>query len=117
MIYQLKRKATILLLLPQIKKKKKKQLTNSNSSSDSSCSDSDFEFEYILVKRKPKQQYISNQKRWGGEDSNHEITPKEPESESDKSETIEQPTGPKQDRRPNQIFTYDTLGKPSYHNT
>ena len=49
--------------------------------------------------------------------SNHEITPKEPESESDKSETIEQSTGPKQDRRPNQIFTYDTLGKPSYHNT
>ena len=66
MIYQLKRKATILPLIPQIKKKKKKQLTNSNSSSDSSCSDSDFEFEYILVKRKPKQQYISNQKRWGG---------------------------------------------------
>ena len=64
MIYQLKRKATILPLLPQIKKKKK--VTNSNSSSDSSCSDSDFEFEYILVKIKPKQQYISNQKRWGG---------------------------------------------------
>ena len=53
----------------------------------------------------------------GGEDSNQEITPKEPESESDKSETIEQPTRPKRNRRPKQIFTYDTLGKPSYHNT
>ena len=50
----------------------------------------------------------------GGEDSNHEITPKEPESESDKSETIEQPNRPKRNRRPKQIFTYDTLGKPSY---
>ena len=36
-----------------------------------------------------------------GEDSNHEITPKEPESESDKSETTEQLTRIKQNRRPN----------------
>ena len=53
----------------------------------------------------------------GGEDSNHETTPKEPESENDRSETIEQPTRLKRNRRLKQIFTYDTLGKPSYHNT
>ena len=96
---------------------KPNKITNSNSSSDSSCSDSDSEFEYVLVKRKPKQQYISNRREVRGEDSNQEITPKEPESEIDKSETIEQPTRPKRNRKPKQIFTYDTLGKPSYHNT
>ena len=42
--------------------RKPKKITNSNSSSDSLCSDSDSEFEYVLVKRKPKQQYISNQR-------------------------------------------------------
>ena len=41
---------------------KPKKLANSNSSSDSSCSDSDSELEHVLVKRKPKQQYISNQR-------------------------------------------------------
>ena len=45
--------------------RKSKKLTISNSSSDSSCSDSNAEFDYVLVKRKPKQQYISNQ-RGGG---------------------------------------------------
>ena len=98
----------------QNKKKKQKKKTNSNNSSDSSCYDSDSEFEYVLVKRKPKQQYISNQR--GREDCNQEITSKKPESGSDKSETIEQATRPKQNRRPKQVFTYDTLGKPSYHN-
>ena len=93
--------------------RKPKKITSSNSSSDSSCSDSDSEFEYVLVKRKPKQKYVSNQ-RGVGEYSNHEITTKEPESESDKSETIEQPNKPKRNRRTKQIFTYDTLGKPSY---
>ena len=38
--------------------RKPKKITSSNSSSDSSCSDSDSEFEYVLVKRKPKKQYI-----------------------------------------------------------
>ena len=52
--------------------RKPKKITNSNSSSDSSCSDSDSKFEYVLLKRKPKQQYISNQR--GVEDSNQEIT-------------------------------------------
>ena len=93
---------------------KPKKLTNSNSSSDGSHSDSDSEFEYVLVKRKPKQQYISNQR---GGDSNHEITPKELESESDKSETIELHSRPKRNRRPKRIFTYDNLGTPSYRNT
>ena len=41
--------------------RKPKKLTNSSSSSDSSCSDTDSEFEYVLVRRKPKLQYISNQ--------------------------------------------------------
>ena len=98
-----------------ISNRKPKKLTNSSSGSDSSCSDSNSEFEYVLVKTKPKQLYISNQRE--GEDSNHEITPKEPKSESDKSETIEQPTRRKRNRRPKEIFTYYTLGKPSYHNT
>ena len=42
----------------------------------------------------------------GEEDSNHEVTPKEPELESDKSEIIEQATRPRRNRRPKQIFTY-----------
>ena len=73
MTYQLKHKAPILPLVPQIENQKIK-ITNSTSSSDSSCSDSDSKFEYVLVKRKSKRQYISNQR--GGEDSNQEITPK-----------------------------------------
>ena len=42
--------------------RKPKKLTNSNSSSDSSSFDTDSDFKYVLVKRKPKQQYISNQR-------------------------------------------------------
>ena len=45
-----------------------------------------------------------------GDGNNHEIISNKPESEGDTSETIE-PT------RPKQIFIYDTLGKPPYHNT
>ena len=37
---------------------KPKKLTSSNSSSDSSCSNINSELEYVLVKRKPKKQYI-----------------------------------------------------------
>ena len=37
---------------------KPKKLTSSSSSVDSSCSNFDSEFEYVLVKRKPKKQYI-----------------------------------------------------------
>ena len=58
--------------------RKLKTVANRNSSSESSCSNSDSEFEYVLVKRKPKQQYISNQIqiKGGGRDvdSNHENT-------------------------------------------
>ena len=42
--------------------RKLKKIAKSYSSSDSSCSDSDSEFEYVLVKRKTKQQYSSNQR-------------------------------------------------------
>ena len=52
-----------------------------------------------------------------GKDSNQAITPREPESESDKSEMIQQTTRPKRNRRPKQTFTYDILGKPSYQRT
>ena len=42
--------------------RKLEKIAKSYSSSDSSCSDSDSEFEYVLVKRKTKQQYSSNQR-------------------------------------------------------
>ena len=42
--------------------RKLKKIAKSYSSSDSSCCDSDSEFEYVLVKRKTKQQYSSNQR-------------------------------------------------------
>ena len=45
--------------------RKPKKLTNSSSSSDSSCSDSNSEFEHVFVKRKPKQQVISDHRGWG----------------------------------------------------
>ena len=50
-----------------------------------------------------------------GEDSNHEIILNEPEPESDTPKSIEQPTRPKQNRGPKQIFTYNNLGKPPCH--
>ena len=46
-------------------------------------------------KKKTQKTIYLKSKRGGGEDSNHEIAPKQPESEYDKSETIEQPTRPK----------------------
>ena len=58
MIYQLKHKA---LFYPWYHKSKTKKLININISSDSSSSETDPEFEKVFVKRKPKQQYISNQ--------------------------------------------------------
>ena len=53
----------------------------------------------------------------GGEDYNHEIKSNEPETEKDTSKTIKQPTTPKRNRRSKEMFTYDTLGKPSSYST
>ena len=82
---------------------KPKKLTNINISSGSSCSDTDSEFEYVLEKKQTNNIIVR------GEDSDHEVLSNKPESESDTAETIEQHTRPKRNRRPKQLFRYDTL--------
>ena len=85
---------------------KPKKLTNIYISSGSSCSDTDSEFEYVLEKNKQTTLYFKSKR---GEDIDHEVISNKPESESDTAETIVQHTRPKRNKRPKQLFRYDTL--------
>ena len=102
-------------------KLKSKTKEKQNKNHDSSSCDSDSDFEYVVVKRKTKNRKQS-EKEGEGSNTNSDLNSSEQNSEqndnnNDNNHNISNiPTRTKRHRKPKKIFTYDTLGIPSYQN-